>query len=86
MTTIPNKPYWFPQLTDDNWVSSIRVQYPDDTADLNDDEIRDIYADGCKYTNTYTWDNLGDARDCYEKLADAYLSLLERSGLEYAPR
>jgi hypothetical protein len=42
--------------------------------------VRDTYAGGYKYADT--WDHLGDARHDYEQLADAYLDLLKRSGLD----
>lgn len=37
---------------------------------------------GRKYSDT--WDHLGDARDEYEKLADAYLALLENPDYQEA--
>ena len=67
--------WWFPQLTDATWVASIRDACPEETAGLDDDGVRDEYADGNKYADT--WDHLGDARYEYEKLADAYLELLK---------
>lgn len=72
------KPWWFPQLADDEWVRSVRAEYPDATENMDDDGIRDEYAEGRKYVDT--WDHLGDARDEYEKLADAYLALLAKYG------
>lgn len=71
-----DKPWWFPVLTDDAWIACVREDYPDDTQGMDDDEIRDVYADGWKYADT--WDHLGDARAEYEKLADAYLALLAK--------
>ena len=71
------KPYWFPELTDDAWLARIREDYPEDTAGMDDDSIREEYAHGRKYADV--WDHLGDARDAYEKLADAYLELLSRT-------
>lgn len=68
------KPWWFPELTDAAWVARIRADYPEDTQGLDDDTVRDEYADGMKYADT--WDHLGDARGSYEPLADAYLALL----------
>lgn len=72
------KPWWFPTLTDAAWIAQIRADYPDDTRDMDDDEVREHYADGWKYADT--WDHLGDAREEYEKLADAYLALLAKVG------
>jgi len=72
------KPWWFPTLTNDEWIAQIRAEYPDDTQEKSDNFIREYYAYGCKYVDT--WDNLGDAREEYEKLADAYLDLLAKVG------
>jgi broad specificity phosphatase PhoE len=69
-----NRPDWFPVLTDDKWVAEIREEYPEDTEGMTDDEIREEYANGCKYADL--WDHLGDARYDYQMLADAYLELL----------
>jgi hypothetical protein len=80
---VNDKPYWFPVLTDAAWVARIREDYPDDTDGLSDESIRDQYADGCKYADT--WDNLGDAREDYEKLADAYLAMLAAAPEPPAP-
>lgn len=68
------KPWWYPELTDAAWIARIRADYPEDAEGMDDEEIREKYADGCKYADT--WDNLGDARTQFEKLADAYLALL----------
>ena len=70
------KPWWFPTLTNDEWIAQIRADYPDDTQEKSDDFIREYYADGWKYADT--WDNLSEAREEYERLADAYLELLAR--------
>ena len=72
------KPWWFPTLTNDEWIARVRADYPDDTRKMDDDDIRERYADGWKYADT--WDHLGDARAGYEKLADAYLELLAKAG------
>lgn len=73
-----DKLWWFPVLTDAEWCARIRQDYPEDAAELDDDEIREQYADGWKYADT--WDHLGDAREDYERLADAYLELLRSTG------
>lgn len=72
------KPWWFPELTDDAWLARIRAEYPEETAELDDDTVRDEYANGRKYADT--WDHLGDARDQFEELADAYLAILAKAG------
>lgn len=65
------KPYWWPELTDAAWLARIRGDY-EEAADMSDDEIRDYYAEGCKYADT--WDHVGDARGDWEKLADAFFA------------
>jgi hypothetical protein len=70
------KPWWFPVLVDAEWVARIRSDYPDDTSGMDDDDIKDRYAEGWKYADT--WDHLGDARAEYEQLADAYLELVAK--------
>jgi hypothetical protein len=79
MATSNDRPYWFPTLTDAAWIARVRADYPEDTEGMGDDWVRDTYAEGWKYADT--WDHLGDARHYYEKLADAYLDLMKRSGL-----
>jgi hypothetical protein len=74
MKTETERPYWFPKLTDDAWIARVRSDYPDDTEGMSDGWVRDTYAGGYKYADT--WDHLGDARHDYEMLADAYLDLL----------
>ncbi len=74
MVESQGNPWWFPTLTDAAWVARIRDDYPDETSGMDDEAVRDEYADGMKYAEL--WDNLGDAREEYEKLADAYLALL----------
>ena len=51
---------------------------------MDDDSIREEYANGgWKYADT--WDHLRDAREAYEKLADAYLELLSRTKQSFDP-
>jgi hypothetical protein len=71
-----DRPWWFPELTNEKWLARIRSDYPENAAGKDDDELREEYADGWKYADT--WDHLGDARGEYEKLADAYLELLAK--------
>lgn len=72
-----NKPWWFPVLTDDAWIKAVRKEYPDSTDPQTDEEVRETYAGGAKYETL--WDNLGDAYEQFEKLADAYLALLTKT-------
>lgn len=72
------KPWWWPQPVNDEWRARIRADYPEETDGWDDDTLDDHYSDGWKYTDT--WDHLGDARDEYEGLADAFLALVEEVG------
>lgn len=73
------KPYWWPELADDEWRARMRADYPEETAGMDDDEINDHYNEwGGKYVDT--WDHLGDARSEYERLADAFLKLVAEVG------
>jgi len=69
------KPWWFPVLVNDAYIARLRKDYPDVTKNLDNAEVHDKYCDGRKYA--VLWDNVGDAYTEYEKLADAYLGLLE---------
>lgn len=66
-----------PRITDHEWCQEKRSQYPECAGD-DDDTIREKYADGCKYH--VVWDNLGDAYEDYEVLANAYCALKESKG------
>lgn len=72
------KPYWWPTLVDDEWRDRIRADYPEETDGMDDDSIDEKYSDGWKYVDL--WDHLGDARNDYEGLADAFLKLCAESG------
>ena len=63
------KPYWWPVLSDESWCDRLRSEYPEHS-DKSDEELRDHFADGWKYADV--WDHLGDARDDWEGLADAF--------------
>ena len=77
------KPFWYPQPTDEAWVARIRADYPEETRDLSDGEVREEYAEGWKYETL--WDHLGDARADYESLADAFLALRAQVAADHAP-
>ena len=66
------RPWWHPQEADASWVARIREDYPNTTAGMGDQDIRDEYARGARYA--VTWDDAGDAYEQFEPLADAYLS------------
>lgn len=67
-----DKPWWHPIPTDEDWCEKMRRDYPKKTKGMSDSEIRSYFADGRKYE--VLWDNLGDAYEEYEKLADAFLN------------
>ena len=73
--------YWHPKITDVAWCKEIREEgYDEDDADLDDEGIRDHYADGAKYA--VTWDHVGDAKDDWEPMADDWILLCkERAAL-----
>lgn len=79
MSTSEERPWWWPELTDDAWCEKTRDEYPDSLTELTNDEIREEYADGLKYANT--WDNVGDAVEEHERLADAFLTLVKKYNL-----
>lgn len=78
MAATDEKSWWFPVLADAAWCARLRTDYPEATEGMDDEALRDEYAHGWKYADT--WDHLGDARAEYEKLADAYLALLAKTG------
>ena len=64
------------EKTDNDWISRTREDYQEDTSNMTDEEVRDHYANGQKYVTL--WDNVGEAYYDYEKLADAYLALINK--------
>lgn len=74
------KPYWYPVLADVDWCEYVRKDSPH-LAHLTDEEIVDEVNEGAKYVTC--WDNCGDAYFDYEKLADAFLQLVEHFKVEY---
>ena len=60
-------------VTDSEWCEQMREDYPD-KAEWSDDELRDYFDEGSKYSTT--WDHIGDAYNQYEPLADSYLEIL----------
>ncbi len=73
MSDSENLPFWFPVRADAEYCQRIREDY-EDAADDDDETIREEYAHG---DFEMLWDNLGDAREAYEPLAEAYLNLLD---------
>jgi hypothetical protein len=75
-----DKPFWYPVLADAAWCNRIREEYPE-YASKTDEEIVEEVNEGVKYVTC--WDNCGDAYYDYEKLADAFLQLVEHCKVEY---
>ena len=76
--TEDKKPWWWPVVTDEKYIARLREDYPEETTRMSDEEVRDYYDNGRKYSNL--WDHVGDAADEHEKLADAFLKLVEETG------
>lgn len=70
------KPWWFPVICDEQYFRRLREDYPEH-ADMEDDELLEHYNDGCKYI--ITWSGISEGIEEFEKLADAYLKLLEET-------
>lgn len=70
MSEETKKPWWWPQLTDAAWCAQLREEGYEGTADATDEELREDFADGNKYSTT--WDHTGDAYEQFEALADAF--------------
>lgn len=67
-----DKPWWFPVVCDESYFARLRADYPEN-ASLSDEDLHEYY-NGCqKYQNT--WDNIGDAYDQFEKLADDWIKM-----------
>lgn len=72
------KPWWWPTEINDEWFATLRADYSD-KADWSDGDLLDYFGEGwTEFTDT--WDHLGDARAEYEKLARAFLDLVEETG------
>ena len=69
------KPWWWPELVTPEWRARIRAEYPEDVEGMDDDALDEHYAQGWSYADT--WDHIGDAREEYEKLANAFLRLVD---------
>lgn len=65
------RPWWFPELVDDAYLARLREDYPENSH-LSDDALRSKYECEAKYG--VTWDDLGDAYEQFEPLADAFLA------------
>ena len=74
-------PSWWPKVIDDNRIKELREEYPATTARLSDEGVLDYYEEGKpKGGFTTLWDHVGEAYEDYEKLATAFLRLVEETG------
>lgn len=74
-----NKPYWWPVLINEDYFNRLRKDYPED-AYLSDEELNEYYNElGRKYS--VLWDNIGDAYEDYEPLADEFFKLQSKLDL-----
>ena len=74
----PVQPWWWPQPVNAEWIASIRADYPERTEHIDDEDVVERYGSGFPYVDT--WDHLGDAREGYARLADAFLRLVAECG------
>ena len=74
------KPYWWPQEINEEYINQIRLDYPE-KAHMSDDELSEYFDEG-KLPGQFatTWDHVGDAYCEYEKLAKAFLYLVSLTG------
>ena len=73
-----NKPWWWPQVIDEDHLVRLREEYEIDQM-TSDDKLLDEYEDGKRIGDFSTlWDHTGDAYDQFAALARAFLDLVER--------
>lgn len=72
------KPYWWPQKIDAEYIEHLREEYPEETDGLDDESVVWEF-DEDKMIGDFsdTWDHVGDAREDYEPLAATFLDLVE---------
>ena len=75
-----DKPWWWPTVIDEAHIAGLREEYPE-KADLSDEDLLEYFDEG-KETGEFsiTWDHVGDAYEEYEKLARAFLKLVNEAG------
>jgi hypothetical protein len=66
----------FPTPTDADYIKRLREDYPEKCDGHDDEWVMGHYNPlEFKYVECTLWDNVGDAANDYERLADAYLAL-----------
>jgi hypothetical protein len=74
------KPWWWPEIIDDEHLARLRADYPD-KASMDDESLLDYFDNGkSKGGFSTTWDHVGDAYADYGKLAHAFLALVKETG------
>lgn len=75
--------WWFPRKVGKETAERLREDYSN-TEEKSDEELLWEFGYAThKYENPALWDHVGDASEAYEKLADAFLELLEEYEEKY---
>ena len=75
------KPWWWPQIIDDEYIARLRDDYPEETAGMDDESVLENFEDGKELGQfSVMWDHVGDAYAEYEELARAFLALVKECG------
>ncbi len=75
-----NIPWWWPVVIDDAHLARLRDDYPD-KAGWSDEALLEYFDEGKEVgAFSLTWDHVGDAYGEYEKLARAFLKLVDETG------
>jgi hypothetical protein len=77
LVRVTERPWWWLEETTAAWCQRVREDYPDDANNMDDEEVRETYADGNKYADT--WDHLGDARESIDHMMDVLNALAARA-------
>ena len=81
MTEQNDKPWWWPQIIDDDYIKTLRQEYVEDTKGLSDEDVLCHFDNGKKKGQfSITWDHIGDAYEEYEQLAKVFLKLINETG------
>lgn len=73
-TEMKKNAWWRLKRTDAAWCQQLRRDHPEECASWDDERIRDYYADGREWSDT--WDHLGDAREAAVEMM-VYIERLE---------
>ncbi len=74
-----DKPSWWPRIIDTAHIARLREDYPE--ANMTDEGLLDYFEEGKRLGQFSTrWDHVGEAYDDYEKLARAFLQVVQETG------